>query len=150
MQFPDLGSLEARSRRPAQSFAVLPGVRQASPSSFPQNLPFELGEDRQQAGHRATGRRGQIQRLGQRDETDAEMLQFLKCRQQIRYRPAPAIQSPHQHDVDLAAARRLHQFFAGFSLARSGADLPDLHGDESSPAGRHTPAERAICIGRVC
>jgi len=56
---------------------VLPGVSQASPSSFPQNLSFERGEDSQQSGHRSTGRRGQIQRLSQRHEPDAEMFREL-------------------------------------------------------------------------
>jgi hypothetical protein len=42
----------------AKPFAVVSRMRQASPSSFSQDLSFEFGEDRQQAGHRATGRRG--------------------------------------------------------------------------------------------
>ena len=102
--------------RPTQALAVLPGVRQASTHPLAQDLPFELGEHRQQAGHRATGWCGQIQRFGQRYETDSEMLQFLKRCQQVRHRPAPAIQPPHQHDIDLAAARSIQQFFAQFSL----------------------------------
>lgn len=114
-------------------FTVLPGVRQASPSSFAQDFPFELGEDRQQAGHRTTRRSSEIERLSQRDETDPEMLQLLKCRQQIRHRPAPAIEPPHQNDIDLAATRRFHQLLAGVSLDRSGADLPDLHGKSPTP-----------------
>jgi hypothetical protein len=36
-----------------------------------------IGKNGQQGGHGSTGRRGQIQRFGQRDETDAEMVQFL-------------------------------------------------------------------------
>ncbi len=48
---------------------------QTVPGSFPQNLPFEPSKDGQQASHRATGRRGQVQRLGQGYEPDAEMLE---------------------------------------------------------------------------
>jgi len=66
------------SCRPAESLPVLPRMRQASPSSFPQNLSFELSENRQKAGHRSTGGSGQIQRLGQRHETYSEMFQLLK------------------------------------------------------------------------
>jgi hypothetical protein len=40
-------------------------MSQASPSSFSQNFPFKLGEYSQEAGHRSTGWRGQVQRLGQ-------------------------------------------------------------------------------------
>ena len=50
---------------------------QASSGSFPQNLSFELRQDGQQSGHGSTGWRGQIQRLGERYETDTQMLQFL-------------------------------------------------------------------------
>ena len=66
-----------RARGPAQPFPVLTGMGQASLGPFPQDFSFELGEDRQQAGHGPSGRRGQIQRFGQRDETDAKMVQFL-------------------------------------------------------------------------
>jgi hypothetical protein len=76
-------------------------MRQASPGSFPQNLPFELGEDGQQAGHRSTGRGGQVKCLSQGNETDAQVLQFLEGCQQIGYRAAPAIQTPDQHHIDL-------------------------------------------------
>ena len=44
MQSPDLGRVRGCRCWPAQTLAVLPGVGQASPSSFPQNLPFKLGE----------------------------------------------------------------------------------------------------------
>src|SRR5438270_542885 len=77
-----------RRFRPAQAFTILPSLRQASPSSFLQNLSFELREYGKQTGHRATGWCGQIQGLGQTDEADAEMIQFLKCGQQICYRSA--------------------------------------------------------------
>ena len=99
---------------------------QAGPSSFPQNFPFELGENSEQAGHRTPGGRSQIQRLGQRHEADAEMLQLLEGCQQIRYRPTPAVQSPDQHDIDLAAACGLQQFLTSFSLGRTGADLTEV------------------------
>jgi hypothetical protein len=76
--------VHGRGRRPAQSFPVCPRLRKASPRPLAQNLPFELGEDRQQSGHRSTGWCGQIQRLCQRNEPDAQMFQFLECRQQVR------------------------------------------------------------------
>ena len=77
MQFPDFGGVYGRGRRPCPVVCRSPALRQARPSSLPQNLPLELSEDRQQAGHRATGWRGQIQRLRQRHEADAEMFEFL-------------------------------------------------------------------------
>ena len=148
MQFPDLcGCGGPRSCGRPRRCAVLPGVRQASAHPFPQNLPFELGEDGQQPGHRATGGRGQIQRLGQRDETHSEMLQFLKCRQQVRHRPAPAIQPPHQHDIDLPAARSVQQLFPQLVVAQRRNRPPSLAERWSSPAGRHTPAWRGSAWG---
>ena len=65
MQFPYVGGMESGCHWSAQSFAVQPSVGQASSSSFPQNFPFKLGEERQKAGHGAASGRGQIQRLGQ-------------------------------------------------------------------------------------
>lgn len=37
-------ALSSGRDRPAKPFAVLPGLGQACPSPFPQNLPLELGE----------------------------------------------------------------------------------------------------------
>jgi hypothetical protein len=67
------------------------------------------------------------------------MLQFLKCRQQIRYRAAPPIQAPNENDVDLAAACGLQQFLTSFSLGRTGADLTDVHGNGPAPPGSILP-----------
>jgi len=133
VQFPYLASLESSGDGPAQFLPVLPGVGQASPDPFPQDFSFELRENSEQPGHGSTGWRRQIQRFGQRDETNTEMLQFLECHQQVRYRPAPAVQPPNQHHVDLPAARSLQYSLAGFSLCRAGANVPDLHGDGPAP-----------------
>ena len=62
------------------------------PSSLTQDLPLECGEDGQQTRHRSTRGRSQVQCLGQRHEAHTEMLQFLKCCQQVCDRPAPAVQ----------------------------------------------------------
>jgi hypothetical protein len=35
-------------------------MRQAGFRSFPQDFPFELGEDREQSDHGAPGRRGEV------------------------------------------------------------------------------------------
>ena len=94
-----------------------------------QNLTFELGKDGQQRGHRPASRCCQIQCLRQRYEAYSEMLQFLKCSEKIRHRPPPTIQSPHQHDVDLAAASSVQQLFPQLSLRSAGTDLFHLHGD---------------------
>ena len=150
MQFPDLGSVHGRCCRPAQPFAVLPSVGQASASSLPQDLPFELGENGQQPRHRSTGRRSQVQRLGQRHETHTEMLQFLKGCQQIRYRPAPAVQPPYQHDVDLAAAGGLQQFLTSFSLGRTGADLTDVARQCVQPRRAAYSRMARLCMDSVC
>jgi hypothetical protein len=67
------------------------------------------------------------------------MLQFLQGCQQIGYRPAPAVQPPNQHDVDLSAAGGLQQFLASFSLGRTGTDLTDVHGNGPAPPGSILP-----------
>ncbi len=92
------------------AFAAFPRAGQASPRSFPQNLSFKLRANRQQPSHYPTGRRGQVQHLGQRHEAHSEMLQFLKGHQQICNGPAPAVESLYQHDLDLPAPGGLQQF----------------------------------------
>ncbi len=99
--------------RPAEPFPLLARMCQASSCSFAQDLSFELRKDGQQAGHRSTGGCGQIQRLRQGNETHSEVLQFLKSRQQIGNRAAPAVQPPDQHDIDLPSPSGLQQFLAG-------------------------------------
>jgi hypothetical protein len=79
MESPDLGRVRGCRCGPAQSLAVLPGVRQARSSSLTEDLSFECGEDGQQARHRSTRGRSQVQRLGQRHEAHYEMLQFREC-----------------------------------------------------------------------
>jgi hypothetical protein len=81
MEFPDFRSVQTGSHRPTRPLPVRPCMRQTGPRSFPQNLPFELSENGEQTGHGAPGRRGQIQRLSQGDETDTKMIQLLKCGQ---------------------------------------------------------------------
>jgi hypothetical protein len=56
--------------QPAQASAVLACMRQAGTDSFPENLPFEFGEDRQQASHGSTG--------GHR-QTDGETKSTPRC-----------------------------------------------------------------------
>ena len=139
---------------PTQPFSALARMGQASSRPFAQDLPFELGEDRQQAGHGATGGCGQIQRLGQGNEADAEVLQFLECRQQVRNGPAPAVQTPHQHDIDFPPASGLQQFLAGFSPHCPRVHLTHLQGDRPSAASRvlaHGPVlhhESLLVAGR--
>ena len=103
---------------PAKPLAVLPGMSESGPHALSQDLAFEGGEDGQQCGHRATRPRGQVQCLGRRYEADAQMLQFLKCGEQVGHRPTPAVQPPDQHDVDLlspvfrSAAPQTSYFYA--------------------------------------
>jgi len=65
------------SRRSAKPSAVLPGMSEAGPHAFPEDLALELGEDGQQSGHRTPRGCSQVQRLGQQYEANAEMFKFL-------------------------------------------------------------------------
>jgi hypothetical protein len=63
------------------------------------------------------------------------MFQFLECGQQIRYRSAPAVQPPDQHDIDLPAARRFQRLLASLPLRRAGTYLSYLHRNGPTPPG---------------
>ena len=115
-QFADLIGMQSGGKGSAQTFAVLSGMGETSPNALAQDLALELGEHGQQCGHGTAGRRGQIQRLGQRDEADAEMLQFLQGGQQIGDRSSPSVQPPHQHHIDFPAPRGFHQLLPHLPL----------------------------------
>ena len=67
-----------------QALAILPSMGQTGAHPFAQNLALELRKHRQQSGHGPTGGCSQVQRFGQRDETDAQMLQLLQRAEQDR------------------------------------------------------------------
>jgi len=115
---------------------LLTGVIQTGADAFAKDVPFELCKHGVQASHGAARWCSQIERFRQRYETHAEMLQFLKCRNQVCDGPAPAIQAPHQHDIDFTAASSSDQSFALLALGRAGADLFDLRDDGPVSFGR--------------
>src|ERR1019366_9704334 len=83
LELSDRVSVDRRGYGPAQALAILGGMGQAGADALAENLPFEFRKNGQQASHGATGGRGQIQRLGQRNKTDSQMLQFLEGREQV-------------------------------------------------------------------
>jgi hypothetical protein len=68
------------------------------------------------------------------------MLQFLQSCQWVSDRPAPAVQAPDQHKIDLAATRRLEDALAGFLASPRRSSLRGPAGRSSSRDGRHSHA----------
>ena len=120
----------------AEAFALLAGVIQTGTYTLAQNLPLELREHREQTRHRATCWRGQVKCFGERYESDSEMLEFLERRNQVCDGPAPAIQAPHEYDVDFAPAGGSDQPYAQLALGRARSNLFDLRGDGPAALGR--------------
>jgi hypothetical protein len=133
----------------AQTLAVLPGMSESSPYAFSEDFALEGSEHCQQPSHRTTGRRGQVQRLGQRYEADAEMLQFLQSGEQIGDRSSPAVQPPHQHHIDLPAPRSFQQFSRN---CRWVAPEPTSFTCMAMVQPRRTAYSRMarFCMGSVC
>ena len=75
---PDLGCFGCSGCWPAQSLAILTRMLQTSSSTFSHDLAFEGSEYRQQTSHGPARWCGQIQTLGQRHETRAEMIQLFQ------------------------------------------------------------------------
>jgi hypothetical protein len=154
MQLADLGGVQSRRNWPIQLFAVQPSLRQSGARPVTQDLTFELGEDGQQTRHGTTGRSCEIQRLGQRDETDTEMLQFLQGGKQICYGASPAIEPPHQNHVDFTTARGFDELFTSLSLDSAGTDITDLQGDRPAascnvlPQRTYLHRERLLIVRR--
>ena len=63
--------------------SVKPGFGNTGADSVAEDFVLELSEDREQSGHGAARRRRQIQRLGERHETDAQRSEFLQSDNQI-------------------------------------------------------------------
>src|SRR5277367_1790892 len=111
-------------------------MSESSPYAFSEYFALEGCEHCQQPSHRTTGRRGQVQRLGQRYEPDPEMLEFLHRGEQIGDRSSPAVQSPHQHDIDLPAPSSFQQLLPQLALDRTGSYFLDLQSDRpATPDG---------------
>jgi hypothetical protein len=66
-------------------------MSQASPNTFPENLPLKLRKDREQAGHSPARWCGEIQSFRQRPEADVEIAKFLEGRDEIGDRLLPAL-----------------------------------------------------------
>src|SRR5271165_6784619 len=110
-------------------------MSETGPPALPKDLALKGGENGQQRSHRTARRCGQVQRLGKRYEGDAEMLQFLQSREQVRYGSSPAVQPPHHNNVDISAPCRFQQFLPALPLCCSGADFFHLHGDGPAAPG---------------
>ena len=91
MQFPISAACTAAVAGRPRRFPFSRGMSQARPQFALVKSPARTRRRCQQARHGVTGWRAQVQCFGERDETDAEMLQFLKRRQQICYGAAPAV-----------------------------------------------------------
>jgi hypothetical protein len=149
MQLADFHSVYGRGRRPTQSLAVLPRMRQACASSFPQDLSFKLGEDSQQAGHGATSWCGQVQSLGQGNEADAKMLQFLQCRQQI-LTERPHRSKRHTSTTSISRRRAASSSFSRASL-RAPPEFTSRTGKATAQPRRAAYSRIArVCIASVC
>ena len=59
------------------------GLRDSRPDSIAKHIALELGKHGKHAGERATARRRHVERLGQRDEPDADSMQFLQRTDQV-------------------------------------------------------------------
>ncbi len=104
-KLPDLVGVKSRCFRSTQPPTVLSSLIQTCAHPFAQDLSFELREDCLQVDHGSASKSCQIQSLRQRFETDSEMFEYLQNRKQVGDPPSPAIQQPHQDNVDLATVR---------------------------------------------
>ena len=128
---------------------MLAGVIQTTSHTFAEDVPFELRKHGKQSGHRATGWCSQIERLGERYETDSEMLKLLQRRNQVGDGAAPPIQVPYQHYIDCAAASSSDQVARS---ARCDAPEPTSFICAAMTQSRLAAYSRMvrICSGRVC
>jgi hypothetical protein len=101
VEFPDLSGLLSHRHGPAEVLSLESRFGNARADPFAEDFVFELRKHQEQPGHGAARWRCQIQRFGQRHETNAQLRQFFQRNEQIDERPAPAIRSPDQYYIDL-------------------------------------------------
>ena len=143
-----ISGMPARRDWPTRLFALQPRLSQPGARAFAQDLTFELREDCQQAGHRATG--GVVRSSASVSDTNPTPQCSSSCSVASRsVTTGPAIQSPDQPHIDLTAARPFHQLLAEFPFDCTGADLADLHRDGPAAPATYSRSAR-ICIGSVC
>jgi hypothetical protein len=68
---------------PAEMFSLQTCFGYACPNSLPEDFVFKGREHREQPGHGAARRRGQIECFRERHESDAQFCQFLKGDDQV-------------------------------------------------------------------
>jgi transposase len=84
--------------RPWGRAAFFSSLNNPGADPLAEDLAFELREDGHHASLRAPCRRGQVQRLGQRDKADSKVGQFAERHHQIGKRAAPTAHTPdHDH-----------------------------------------------------
>jgi len=109
--------------------ALFAGLSDPGFHSIAQNVAFELGEHRQHAGEGPSAWRRQIERLAQRDEPDFHNRKFLQCTDEIDERASPAIEPPHDDDIDFPSSRGAQQFLPTRTSFSAGADFLDHQRD---------------------
>ena len=113
----------------AMRLPALACVRNARLHPLTDQIPFKLRED----GEGAPCRRGEIERLRQRDEPHPEGREFVQRCHQIDEGASPAAQLPYENDVELALLGGLEQRLALWATVLSArGDL--LHRVDDGPA----------------
>ena len=117
MQSPDLGRVDSRCfGRPRR----LPFCRAWAKPARVRSRRISRSNSANTASNPAIARpAGVVRSRASVSETKPTPRCSSSCRvaRQIRYRPAPAVQSPHQDYIDLPAAGSLQYLLASFSLA---------------------------------
>lgn len=127
--------------------SILPGFCNTRLYAIPKDVPLVLGEHGQHPRHCLTARCGEIQRIIQRHEIDADSVQFdeahrrqfLQDRYEVEQRPAPAIQFPCVLGGGMKCQAKCQSGVTGRSL------FPAVHGvagffvDADAGAGRIRP-----------
>ena len=102
-EFDDAGRLLDSGRGPPPG----PGpARMGDPRFHPlaEDLPFKLSKNGQEPCQGPSRRGGEIDRFRHGDKADPEPAQFLEGADEIREGSAPAIETPHQDDIECSLA----------------------------------------------
>jgi hypothetical protein len=77
----------------------------SGPRTAAEEVALKLGKHSEHAGERPPTWRRQIERLGHRDEGDAERRELVERRDEVRDGPPPTIKPPDEDRVEFTTPR---------------------------------------------
>jgi len=109
--------------------AFQPGAPHAGAHPLDDQVAFKLGHHADDGDNGTAQRAARIDLLAERNELDAEMVEFVEDFEEVFYRSGDPVRSPDQNDIEAAAAGIMHQIAEPRTASLGTADAVDIFAD---------------------